>query len=59
MEREYADNTSLMPQRWFMDAVEMIFVNDNKVISMLSCDTASYIFAILSIGVGYYLTGRK
>ncbi len=42
--------SSLMPQRWFMDAVEMIYVNDNHVINMLSCVAAAYIISILSIG---------
>lgn len=39
-----------MPQKWFITAVEMIFVKDNNVFVMIICVTVAYILAILSIG---------
>ena len=42
--------SSIMPQKWFIDAVEMIFVKDNDVFVMIICVTVAYILAILSIG---------
>jgi ABC-type multidrug transport system permease subunit len=42
--------SSIMPQKWFIDAVEMIFVKDNNVFVMIICVTVAYILAILSIG---------
>ena len=42
--------SSAMPQKWFIDAVEMIFVKDNNVFVMVICVTVAYILAIVSIG---------
>jgi len=42
--------SSLMPQKWFLDGTEMIFVGDNKVFSMLICITAAYLILTLSLG---------
>ena len=39
-----------MPQKWFLDGTEMIFVGDNKVYLMLLCITAAYLAVILSLG---------
>lgn len=52
------DNTSgflkavsfLMPQKWFMDAAEMLLTGDKGAYSMLLCVTAAYIIVILSFG---------
>ena len=42
--------SSLMPQKWFLDGAEMIFVGDNKAILMLICITAAYLVATISLG---------
>ncbi len=42
--------SSLMPQKWFLDGTEMIFVGDNKAFSMLLCITVAYLAVIISIG---------
>ena len=42
--------SSLMPQKWFMDGAEMIFVGDNKAFSMVICITVAYIAIIVSLG---------
>lgn len=42
--------SSLMPQKWFLDGTEMIFVGDNKVFGMLICITAAYLILTLSLG---------
>jgi ABC-type multidrug transport system, permease component len=42
--------SSLMPQKWFLDGTEMIFVGDNKVFGMLICITAAYLLVTLSLG---------
>ena len=42
--------SSLMPQKWFLDGTEMIFVGDNKVFGMLICITAAYLIVTLSLG---------
>ena len=42
--------SSLMPQKWFLDGTEMIFVGDNKVFGMLICITAAYLIITLSLG---------
>ena len=39
-----------MPQRWFMEGVEMFFVKDNMIILYILCVTAAYLMIILSIG---------
>lgn len=39
-----------MPQRWFMEGVEMFFVKDNMVILYILGVTAAYLMIILSIG---------
>lgn len=52
------DNTSdilravsfLMPQKWFMEAAEMLLAGDKGAYSMLLCVTASYLIVILSFG---------
>lgn len=40
----------LMPQRWFMDASELLLVGDKSAYSMLLCVTISYLIVIISIG---------
>ena len=40
----------IMPQKWFVDGAEMIFVGDNKAFIMLLCITAGYLAVILSLG---------
>ena len=40
----------LMPQKWFMNAIDSIFVKDNSVYSMIICVTVAYILAMISIG---------
>ena len=42
--------SSLMPQKWFIDGAEMIFVGDNKAFSMVICITVAYLLLILSLG---------
>ena len=42
--------SSLMPQKWFLDGTEMIFVGDNKVFGMLICITVAYLLLTLSLG---------
>ncbi len=42
--------SSLMPQKWFLDGTEMIFVGDNKVFGMLICITAAYLILTISLG---------
>ena len=42
--------SSLMPQKWFLDGTEMIFVGDNKAFSMVICITVAYIAIIVSLG---------
>lgn len=52
------DNTSgflkavsfLMPQKWFMEAAEMLLIGDKGAYSMLLCVTAAYLIVILSFG---------
>lgn len=39
-----------MPQRWFMEGVEMFFVKDNMVFLYILGVTAAYLMIILSIG---------
>ena len=42
--------SNIMPQKWFLDATEMFFVNDNKVYIMLLCITVAYLIVIISLG---------
>ena len=42
--------SSIMPQKWFLDGTEMIFVGDNNAYSMLICITVAYLAIILSLG---------
>ena len=40
----------MMPQKWFMDATEMLMVRDNKVYFVLICVTIAYMVITLSLG---------
>lgn len=40
----------LMPQRWFMDASELLLTGDKSAYSMLLCITAAYLIVIISVG---------
>lgn len=40
----------LMPQRWFMDASELLLVGDKSAYSMLVCVTVAYLIVIISVG---------
>ncbi len=40
----------LMPQRWFMDASELLLAGDQSAYSMLLCVTAAYLTVIVSVG---------
>ncbi len=40
----------LMPQRWFMDASELLLTGDKSAYSMVLCVTVAYLIAIISIG---------
>lgn len=40
----------LMPQRWFMDASELLLTGDKSACSMLLCVTAAYLIIIVSVG---------
>lgn len=40
----------LMPQRWFMDASELLLTGDKSAYSMLLCVTAAYLIVIISVG---------
>lgn len=40
----------LMPQRWFMDASELLLIGDKSAGSMLLCVTAAYLIVIISVG---------
>ena len=42
--------SALMPQKWFLDGTEMIFVGDNKAFGMVLCITVAYLAVTLSIG---------
>ncbi len=41
---------SLMPQKWFLDATEMIFVGDRKAYLVLLAVTCAYMILTLSVG---------
>lgn len=40
----------LMPQRWFMDASELLLAGDKSAYSMILCITAAYLVVIISVG---------
>jgi ABC-type multidrug transport system permease subunit len=40
----------LMPQRWFLDASELLLVGDKGAYSMVLCITVAYLITIISIG---------
>ena len=40
----------LMPQRWFMDASELLLAGDKSGYSMLLCVTAACLIVIISVG---------
>lgn len=40
----------LMPQRWFMDASELLLIGDKSAYSMLLCVTVAYLIVIISVG---------
>lgn len=40
----------LMPQRWFMDASELLLIGDKSAYSMVLCITAAYLIVIISVG---------
>ena len=40
----------LMPQRWFMDASELLLIGDKSAYSMILCVTVAYLIVILSVG---------
>lgn len=40
----------LMPQRWFMDASELLLVGDKSAYSMVLCATVAYLMVIISVG---------
>lgn len=40
----------LMPQRWFMDASELLLAGDKSAYSMLLCVTVAYLVVIVSVG---------
>ncbi len=40
----------LMPQRWFMDASELLLIGDKSAYSMVLCVTAAYLTVIISVG---------
>lgn len=40
----------LMPQRWFMDASELLLTGDKSAYSMVLCITAAYLIVIISVG---------
>lgn len=42
--------SALMPQKWFLEATEMIFLKDSKVVIMLLCVTVAYLVVAISMG---------
>ena len=42
--------SSLMPQKWFLDATEMLFLGDSKAYFVLLCVTSAYLILALSLG---------
>lgn len=41
----------LMPQKWFMDASELLLVGDKSACSMLLYVTVAYLVVIITVGV--------
>jgi ABC-type polysaccharide/polyol phosphate export permease len=42
--------SGIMPQKWFVEGVEMIFVGDNSAYIMLLCIVAAYLTLVVSLG---------
>ncbi|MBO4474615.1 MAG: ABC transporter permease [Clostridiales bacterium] len=42
--------SAVMPQKWFLEGTEMIFVGDSKVIPMLLCVVLAYMVLALTLG---------
>ena len=42
--------SGIMPQKWFMEGTEMIFVGDNSAYIMLLCIVAAYLVLVVSLG---------
>lgn len=42
--------SSLMPQKWFLEAAEMIFIGDKGVYLLLACVVVAYMVIMLSVG---------
>ena len=40
----------LMPSKWFLDAVEMLMLGDNRVYFMILCVTVAYLIVTLGLG---------
>lgn len=40
----------LMPQKWFMDASELLLIGDKNAYSVLLCVTAAYLIVVISVG---------
>ena len=40
----------LMPQRWFMDASELLLISDKSAYPMILCVTVAYLIVIISVG---------
>ena len=40
----------MMPQKWFLDATEMMMVRDNRVYFMVLCVTVAYMIVTVSLG---------
>lgn len=40
----------LMPQRWFMDASELLLIGDRSAYSVVLCVTVAYLIVIISVG---------
>ena len=40
----------LMPQKWFMDASELLLIGDKSAYSVLLCVTAAYLIVVISVG---------
>ncbi len=48
----------LMPQKWFMDASELLLAGDKSAYSMVLCVTVAYLIVIISVG-GVVLKSKK
>ena len=42
--------SGIMPQKWFLEGTEMIFVGDNSAYIMLLCIVAAYLALVISLG---------